>query len=478
MNAGEPILLLKGATSPDGVQALRHFGSQSRPHDSNLLQSWLTCRGKPKVWVDGTHLYRWVLPSSTFLSCSVVTSWYPVQMKNINVPQLKLSSRISNVSASPTIALNAKAQALAATGKKILNFTVGEPDYPTPGLIVDKAIESLRAGKTKYSKAGGSPGLVEAVRLKLQKENHLEFSTSEIVCGIGAKEILFHIFLSVLNDGDEVLLTAPCWVSYADQIKAAGGIPVIIPFDGSGCAPGEKYKVDLKSVKKSWTKKTKVFVLNSPNNPAGYVFSKEQLQELGAFLQSEDCWILSDEIYEYMAFDAPHISLLNLFPDLKDRFIYVNGLSKSFAMTGWRVGYMAGPKEVANMVRNLQSHSSTCIPAFIEDAAVAALKAGKELMQNEIQDLKSRRDFVVQAFAEKIPFITPNGAFYLFLDVRQYLKVNQTTVNLCEQILEECSLAVVPGEAFGVPGFLRFSYTQPREILQAGISKLLQFFGQ
>ena len=383
-----------------------------------------------------------------------------------------LSHRISQVLPSPTIALNAKAQALAAEGKKILNFTVGEPDYPTPPIIVDKAIESLKLGRTKYGKAGGSPQLLTVIQNKLSKENQLDFLANEIVCGIGAKEILFHLYLSLLNDGDEVLLTAPFWVSYSDQIKAAGGEPICVPFAMNSTG---KYSLEIDQLEKFASSKTKVIVVNSPNNPSGYVMNESQLRELGDYLLTKDWWIISDEIYEYMTFDHPHVSLLNLFPTLRDRFIYVNGLSKSFAMTGWRVGYMAGPKEVASMVRNLQSHSSTCIPPFIEDAAILALKSGKDLMTDEIADLKLRRDFVVESFAGKIPFIKPEGAFYIFLDVRRYLKEDETTVLMCEKILESCLVALVPGEAFGTPGFVRFSYTQPREVIGEGIQRILKY---
>lgn len=380
-----------------------------------------------------------------------------------------LSTRISAVAPSATLALNAKAQTLAKSGIKVFNFTVGEPDYPTPRIVTEKAIQSLNSGRTKYGPAGGGLPLRESIVAKLKRDNRLDFSVDQIVCGIGAKEILFHIFLSLLNDGDEAILTAPFWVSYADQIKAAGASPIIVPI------PEDLNKpiLNLDVIRKYESPRTKVFVLNSPNNPAGYVLTKSELIDLGNYLKTKNWWIVSDEIYEYMAFDHPHFSLLEFFPELKDRFIYVNGLSKSFAMTGWRVGYCAAPKEVASMVRNLQSHSSTCLPGFIEDAGVLALQGGKDLMQSEIQSLIRRRDQTMKLIGSKFSYVRPQGAFYIFADIRKFLKPGESSLKFCERILDEQHIALVPGEAFGSPGFVRFSYAQSEEILHAGVSKFL-----
>jgi aspartate aminotransferase len=378
------------------------------------------------------------------------------------------SKRILSVKPSPTLALNQKAVALAKQGKKVLNFAIGEPDYPTPGLIVDRAIESLRAGRTRYTPAGGGPELRQAIVDKLLRDNGLTFEPSQIVVGAGVKEILFHTFLSLLNDGDEVILTAPFWVSYSDQIKAAGGVPVVIPIPEKGGMPS------LEVIESYATAKTKAFIFNSPNNPAGYILSELELKTLGTYLRGKPWWIISDEIYEYMSFDRPHICMLKVCPELRERFVLVNGLSKAFAMTGWRVGYCAAPVELASMVRALQSHSSTCIPGFIEDASVVGLKAGRPLMEKDINRLRERRDLAIHTMKKLggFKYLYPQGAYYLFVDIRSHLKNGETSLAFSDRILDQFDLAIGPGEAFGAPGYLRLSYAVSDETLVDGIERL------
>ena len=381
---------------------------------------------------------------------------------------MTFSRRILSVQPSPTLALNVKAVQLAKQGHNVLNFAVGEPDYPTAPIVVERAIESLRAGRTRYTPAGGGPELRQAIVDKLQRDNGLTFSPSQIVVGAGAKEILFHTFLSLLNDGDEVILTAPCWVSYADQIRAAGGVPVFVPVPENGGMPS----VDV--IDQYATQKTKLFVLNSPNNPAGYILNEGELKTLGAYLHQKSWWVISDEIYEYMSFDVSHTSLLKVWPELAQKFILINGMSKAFAMTGWRVGYCAAPDEVAAMVRSLQSHSSTCVPGFIEDASVVALKAGRPLMEKDIAKLKARRDIAIKHMKTLggFKFLYPQGAYYIFIDIRAHLKDGDTSLKFSNQLLQEKHLALAPGEAFGAPGFLRLSYATDEATIIEGLNRL------
>jgi aspartate aminotransferase len=388
-------------------------------------------------------------------------------------PVIQPSRRILNVKSSPTVALNAKAKALAKEGAKVLNFTVGEPDFPTPAPVVEKAIAALQAGRTKYGPAGGSPEFREAIAAKLRRENNLQFPAEDIVCGVGAKELLFHIFLALLNDGDEVLVPSPYWVSYPDQILAAGGKPVFLPVsENMGEAP-----IKIADIERLATPRTVGIILNSPNNPAGYMFSEALSHELGQYLSHKPWWIVSDEIYEYMAFDRQHVSLLALFPELKDRFIHVNGMSKGYAMTGWRVGYCAGPKAIMKIVRDLQSHSSTCLPPFIEEAATFAISQGPGLLEKEIANLRHRRDLAA-SLAAQIPgvsFAAPQGAFYLFLNVSEALgqaKQKIDTFTLAEQLLMKHHMALVPGDAFGAPGYLRLSYATSEATITEGMSRL------
>jgi aspartate aminotransferase len=383
------------------------------------------------------------------------------------------SRRILNVKSSPTVALNAKAKALAKEGAKVLNFTVGEPDFPTHPAVVEKAITALKAGRTKYGPAGGSVEFREAIKAKLSRENHLNFPADDIVCGIGAKELLFHIFLALLNDGDEVLVPSPYWVSYPDQILAAGGKPVFLPVSQDmGEAP-----IRIADIERLATDRTVGIILNSPNNPAGYMFSEALTRELGQFLSDKPWWIVSDEIYEYMAFDRSHLSPLALFPSLQDRFIHVNGMSKGYAMTGWRVGYCAGPKGVMKLVRDLQSHSSTCLPPFIEEAATYAISQGPALLEKDLATLRKRRDLAAELAAQipGVSFAAPQGAFYLFLNVKEALEHSKEKIDtfaLAEKLLLKHHMALVPGDAFGAPGFLRLSYATSDAIITEGMGRL------
>lgn len=381
---------------------------------------------------------------------------------------MDFSRRITSVKPSPTLSLNAKAIQLTKQGHRVLNFAVGEPDYPTPTIVVDRAIESLKAGRTKYTPAGGGPELRQAISDKLRRDNGLTYDVSQIVVGAGAKEVLFHTFLSLLNDGDEVLLTAPYWVSYGDQIRAAGGIPITVPIPDHGGFPS------LETIEQYASARTKAFVFNSPNNPAGYVLGESELKTLGTYLHKKNWWVISDEIYEYMSFERTHTSLVKVCPELNDRFVLINGLSKAFAMTGWRVGYCAAPLELASMVRSLQSHSSTCIPGFIEDASVVALKAGKSLMAKDIDRLKARRDLAINFLRELggLKFLVPQGAYYIFIDIRKHLKQGETSLQFSDRLLTEHHLALAPGEAFGAPGFLRISYAIDDAVILEGIQRL------
>lgn len=384
------------------------------------------------------------------------------------------SRRIAALSPSPTLALNSKAAELVASGKNIFNFAVGEPDFPTPQAVVDIAIDSLRRGRTRYGASGGGKPLRDAIAAKLRRDNNLDFSIDEIVCGIGAKEILFHVFLALLNDGDEVLLPAPYWVSYGDQIRAAGAVPVTVAPPASLTDPNGE-AIDFAGLESAVTPHTRAIVINSPNNPSGYMLDHAELTNLAAFARKHKIWVIADEIYEYMDFERPHASLLALHPDLRSRFILINGLSKGFAMTGWRVGYAAGPKDAMALVRNLESHSSTCIPGFIEDAATYALNQGRALMAPAIKTLDHRRKLTMTAL-DGFKFARPDGAFYVFLDVRDISR-GRSTLEISAQLLND-GVAVVPGEAFGVPGFLRISYTLGEQELLAGLERIKTFLLQ
>lgn len=381
------------------------------------------------------------------------------------------SSRISALSPSPTLTLNARAAELKKQGKPIISFAVGEPDYDTPAAVVEEAIKGLRAGKTRYGVSGGGLALRQAIADKLKRENNLVYSPEEIVVGMGAKEILFHTFLALLNPGDEVVVFSPYWVSYADQVIAAGGVPVVIP-------PPQDFpqrSIDISAMSEYLTAKTKAIIVNSPNNPAGYVLTRSELVELGNALTHSSAWIISDEIYEYLVFTGKHNSLLEVHPELRDRFVLINGLSKSFAMTGWRVGYAAVPRELANLLRTIQSQSSTSIPGFIEAAACYAVTQGLPLVSKQVASLKERCavSYPLLATIPGLKLVCPGGAFYFLVGVEGLLPIAGCTTSfaLCEYLLAKHHLALVPGEAFGAPGFVRLSYTLPLPQLREGLAR-------
>ncbi len=385
------------------------------------------------------------------------------------------SQRISQLQSSPTVALNAKAKELADQGHKIINFSVGEPDFPTPKVIVDAGIKALQEGKTKYGGAGGGLPLRKAIAQKLLTDNQLTYGPEHIVVGIGAKEILFHLSLALLNPGDEVLIPAPYWVSYTEHVIAAGATPIVIPMPKNHSSP----RLTPEMIAPYVTAHTKAIVLTSPSNPGGYVIPPDQMKTLGTYLSDKPWWIIADEIYEYMSYDGESLSMATLCPGVRDRFILINGFSKGFAMTGWRVGYMAGPKPVADLVRTLQTQSSTCLPPFIEEAAIEALRHGRPLMADKMVLLKNRRNMAVEMLSAypEVDMLPPNGAFYIFIDLRKVLAksplyANDNSLDFSKKLLETYHVAMVPGEAFGVPGFVRLSYAVHEDTLKEGLQRL------
>ncbi|MGE0172979.1 MAG: pyridoxal phosphate-dependent aminotransferase [Oligoflexales bacterium] len=385
---------------------------------------------------------------------------------------MDVAQRISLLSPSPTIELNSLAQQLKKRGEQVVNFAVGEPDFDTPDVIIQAAIAGLKKGQTKYGASGGSLELRTAICQKLLKENKLSFKPENIVVGTGAKEVLYHMFMAMLNEGDEVILPAPYWVSYSEQVKVAGGVPVVIPFAGL------ENPIDVEAIARAITPKTKAIVFNSPNNPAGYIMKQNMWQKLAQMLKKTDCYIISDEIYEYLSFDEAYHSIIESDPNLMERLVVVNGCSKGYAMTGFRVGYLAAPKPLADAVKTLISHSSTCIPGFIDHAAQTALAHGPELLAKEWAGLRKRRDIALELLngIRDVRFIYPQGAFYIFIDIRAILDKQRdkypSSMTFGKMLLEKHKVAMVPGEAFGCPGFLRLSYTVSETDLRKGIMEL------
>ncbi|MCY4381482.1 MAG: pyridoxal phosphate-dependent aminotransferase [Proteobacteria bacterium] len=390
-----------------------------------------------------------------------------------------LSQHISALKPSATLELNAAARKIKSQGVKVWNFSVGEPDYPPPQGVVQEAIKSLQNDPVRYGSAGGGLELRQSVQQKLTRENKFTVELDQIVCGVGAKQVLYHLMHALLNPGDEVLAHVPCWTSYSQQIASAQGQLVPIPtFPQQGQNPYDPEYIDS-----FVTPKVKAIIICSPNNPTGGVLKPSEMMQLAAYLKSKDFWLISDEIYEYFNYSAPHQSVIDYAPELKNRFCHINGVSKSFAMTGWRVGYMAGPQPVAKLVKTLISHSSTCLPLFVEKAATWAINQGKGVMAKDIESLKDKRNLALRKLADipGVKCLEPEGAFYLFLDIREYLVSSScyddnNSLALSLDLLHQHHITVLAGEAFGSPGFLRVSYACAPEDLETGLSRLRQFF--
>ncbi len=398
-------------------------------------------------------------------------------MENKPLP-FRFSRFVANLQPSPTLSLNKRAKELGAQGKNIVNFSVGEPDYAPPIQVVESARQALKDGLTTYGPPGGSLKFKDLIRKKFKSDNGLDFARDEITVGIGAKELLFHSMLTLLRENDEAILFAPYWVSYKDQIMAAGGVPKILPLPEN---PKKDGYIDIPKLKEAINDRTKLIILNSPNNPAGYTLTKENFQEIADVIAPHPIWVISDEIYEYMNFGGAHVSFLNAVPQMRSRTIIINGLSKAFAMTGFRVGYAAGPKKAIGYIKGLGDHSSTCIPPFIEEAAITAMELGFPVMHEKISALRERRDFMMALINEKIklPYIEPKGAFYLFLDLRPVLAKSKLYApsdsgGFCAWLLDEAHLAMVPGEAFGSPGYARLCYSTSRSVIEDGVNRLVK----
>ena len=379
------------------------------------------------------------------------------------------SKKAQNLRPSPTVAMNMKAQSLREKGETVLNLTVGEPHFPTPKAIIDETCQSLKAHDTRYGKPGGGKPVREAVVAKLLKENQLSYEPDEVVIGIGAKQIIFHSFLALLDPGDEVLVPSPYWGSYPEQAMLAGGsMKAFGPESGVGFS--------LDQLKRALTDRSKALLLTSPHNPTGQMLSKEQLEAIARVCREHGLFVISDEIYEYYSYDKPHISILNVCPDLRDQVLLINGLSKGSAMTGFRFGYGVGAKPLIAKLRAIQTHATTCHAPFIEKAAIKALTMGKEAVLDHVLEMKRLRDLCASLLhgvcGIKMP--PPEGAFYFFIDLRPFLG-QSSSQSFCEALLLNKSVALVPGEAFGAPGFARLSYAVPEAVLKEAIHRLQEF---
>jgi len=387
-----------------------------------------------------------------------------------------LSKRVQKIKPSPTLALDTKAKELQAQGINIISFGTGEPDFDTPSNIRQAAIEAINTGFTKYCPVSGTLELKKAIIKKFKEDNNLDYQPNEIIVSCGAKHSLYNIFQAILNEGDEVIIPSPYWVSYPDMALLAGAQPVFVK-----ATDKNNFKVSPKSIENVITPKTKAIVINSPSNPTGTTWTLKELEEIAEVCLRHNLLIISDEIYEKLVYDNfKYVSIAQISKEIKERTLVVNGVSKAFAMTGWRIGYCAGNKDIIAAMTKIQSQSTSNPTSISIKATVEALNGPKEAMKNMVKEFKKRRDYIVKRLnaIEGINCLTPNGAFYVFPNISKLLgkKYNGVTVktdsDLSNYLLDKARVAVVAGSAFGAPGYIRLSYATSMEKIEKGLDAI------
>ena len=390
---------------------------------------------------------------------------------------MRLSDRVGRIKPSPTIAAAAKARELKADGIDVIDFTVGEPDFDTPQPIKAATIQALNDGVTKYTAASGTTELRKAVSQKLASENGLAYTPDQIVCSCGAKQAIFNALAALVNPGDQVIIPAPYWVSYPDMALLFDAEPIIIETtDDNG------FKPTAKQIGDAITDRTRVLLLNTPSNPTGAVLETDLLHEIAEVVRGrDDLFIISDEIYEHLIYDGlEHVSIATLAKEIKERTILVNGFSKTFAMTGWRLGYAAAPEPIARAMGKVQSQSTTNPTSFVQVGGIEAFDLEPKIINTMVTEFDARRQLIV-SLINKIPALSgnlPEGAFYLFANVEGALGKNldgtviETSIDLCDSLLSEAHVAAVAGDAFGTPGHIRLSYATSQENIREGIQRI------
>ncbi|MEM9119129.1 MAG: pyridoxal phosphate-dependent aminotransferase [Cyanobacteria bacterium P01_F01_bin.56] len=383
---------------------------------------------------------------------------------------MELANRIQQVSPSMTLAISAKAKAMKSEGIDVCSFSAGEPDFDTPTHIREAAKRALDEGKTRYGPAAGEPALRDAIAQKLRTDNQLNYQADNVIVTNGGKHALYGLMMAAINPGDEVIIPTPYWVSYPEMVKLAGGHPVLIH-----TTPASGYKLTPAQLRAHITDKTKLFVLNSPSNPTGTVYTPPEIRALAAVVVEAGIYVVSDEIYEKILYgDAQHLSIGAVSPEAFDRTIISNGFAKAYAMTGWRVGYLAGPQPLVKAVGVLQGQSTSNVCTFAQHGAIAALTSSQACVETMRLAFAERREFIYERL-NRIPGLSatrPDGAFYLYCSIES---VGLPSIQFCEALLEEKHVAVIPGQAFGKEGTIRISYATDMATIEAGMDRLEAF---
>lgn len=393
-----------------------------------------------------------------------------------------VSERIKNVSPSLTLAISSKAKAMKKQGLNVVGFGAGEPDFDTPQNIKNKAKTAIDSGFTKYTPASGLAELKEAVAEKMKRDSGLEYTNQEIIIGCGAKYVIFEIIFSLINPGDEVVIPSPYWLSYPEMVKICGGVCKFI--ETKDC---DDFKITPESLEESLTPKTKVFILNSPSNPTGMVYTKEELEEISKIVEKHDIVCISDEIYEKLVYDGvKSFSMASFSNKVKEKTVVVGGVSKTYAMTGWRIGFGCGSKEIISLAAKLQSHTTSNPTSISQIASIEALRGSQEEVSKMRQTFEKRRDYMVERInkIESLKVKKPQGAFYCFVDISQCYnkkisgRLITNSLEFAEALLEEEKVAVVPGVVFGNDSYVRLSYANSLDDIKLGLDRIEEFLAK
>ncbi len=395
--------------------------------------------------------------------------------------EIFISKKTSSITPSSTLAIDAKANSMKAAGIDVIGFGAGQPDFDTPAHIKQAAVKALDEGFTKYTPASGTAALKQAICNKFKNDNNLTYSPQQIVVSNGAKHSLLNTFTAICDPGDEVIIPAPYWVSYPEMVKLADGVPVIIT-----CTEQNGFKFTVQQIKQAITPKTRAIVLNSPSNPTGMIYTKEELKNIAKVAVEHNLYIVSDEIYEKLIYDdAKHISIASFGDDIKERNIIINGVSKTYAMTGWRIGYTASNEQLAQVMSNMQSHATSNPNSIAQVAAVKALEGPQQTVEEMRQAFKKRRDYMVGRIngIKDLSCIKPQGAFYVMMNIEKLLgntfygqKIN-TSDEFAAHLLEKANVALVPGSCFGAKGYMRLSYAISMENIKEGLDRIERYIG-
>jgi aspartate aminotransferase len=383
---------------------------------------------------------------------------------------MDLASRVSQLTPSLTLAIDSKAKALRAEGIEIFSFGAGEPDFDTPEHIKAAAIEALHAGFTKYTPSSGMPELRTAISEKFKRDNSLEYKPSEIIVSNGAKQSCFNAIMAVCGEGDEVIIPAPYWLSYPDMVRLAGAEPIIVQ-----TTEENDWKMTPQQFEEAMSPRTKMVIINSPGNPTGSVYSKEELRAIVEVAADEEITILSDEIYESLTYDgAEHVSIASLTPEARDLTITVNGFSKAYAMTGWRLGYLGAPEKIAKAIDSMQSHSTSGPCSFAQKGGLAALTSSQQCVADMREEFNLRREYMFERLSgmHNVTAVKPKGAFYMLANIS---KLGMNSTNFADRLLSKSNVAVVPGIAFGDDRVVRLSYATGLDVIKPGLDRFEDF---